>query len=99
MQGTVNFSWHLDVHGEKVSVTCVNLAWLKAEERLTASLLVFVRGIDVLKVLNCLFKQLAHCSDVLYRAMTTLQLALCVGAGSVLLASAEPRFVRQTARW
>ena len=29
----------------------------------TASLLVFVRGIDVLKLLNCLFKQLVHSSD------------------------------------
>ena len=29
----------------------------------------------------------------------TLQLTLCFGAGSVLLASAKPRFVCQTARW
>jgi hypothetical protein len=42
---------------------CQQHAWLKVEERLTASLLVFVRGIDVLKVPNCLFNQLAHSSD------------------------------------
>jgi len=29
----------------------------------------------------------------------TLQLALCIWAGSVLLASAKPTFIRQTARW
>uniref|UniRef100_A0A4W5JR66 Ig-like domain-containing protein n=1 Tax=Hucho hucho TaxID=62062 RepID=A0A4W5JR66_9TELE len=29
----------------------------------------------------------------------TLQLALCIGTGSVLLASTKPRFVGQTARW
>uniref|UniRef100_A0A8C7MTP9 Fatty acid binding protein 1a, liver n=1 Tax=Oncorhynchus kisutch TaxID=8019 RepID=A0A8C7MTP9_ONCKI len=29
----------------------------------------------------------------------TLQLVLCIGAGSVLFASAKPRFVRWTARW
>ena len=29
----------------------------------------------------------------------TLQLALCIGAGSVLLASTKPSFVRLTARW
>ena len=29
----------------------------------------------------------------------TLQLALCIQAGRVLLASAKPRFVSQTARW
>ena len=42
----------------------VNLSWLKAEERLTSSLLVFVRGIDMLNALNCLFKLLAHSSDI-----------------------------------
>ena len=41
----------------------VNLSWLKVEERLTYSLLVFVRGVDKLKVSNCLFKILAHSSD------------------------------------
>ena len=29
----------------------------------------------------------------------TLQLSLCIRAGSVLLASTKPRFVRRTARW
>ena len=41
----------------------VNLSWLKGEESLTSSLLVFVRGTDMLKAPSCLFKQLAHSSD------------------------------------
>ena len=41
----------------------VNLSWLKVEERLTLSLLVFVRGIDMLKSQSCHFKPLAHSSD------------------------------------
>ena len=41
----------------------VNLSWLKVEERLTSSLLVFVRGIDMLNTPSCLFKLLAHSSD------------------------------------
>ena len=39
----------------------VNLSWLKVEERLTSSLLVFVRAIDMLKAPSCLL--LAHSSD------------------------------------
>jgi hypothetical protein len=41
----------------------VNLSWLKVEERLTSSLLVFVRGIDMLNAPSCLFELLAHGSD------------------------------------
>jgi hypothetical protein len=41
----------------------VNLSWLKVEERLTASLLVFVRGIYMLKPLSGLFKRLAPSSE------------------------------------
>ena len=41
----------------------VNLSWLNVEERLTASLLVFVRGIYMLKPLSGLFKRLAPSSD------------------------------------
>jgi hypothetical protein len=41
----------------------VNLSWLKVGGRLTSSLLVFVRGIDVLKEPNGLFKELTHSSD------------------------------------
>jgi hypothetical protein len=37
----------------------VNLSWLKVEERSTSLLLVFVRGVDVLKVPSYLFKILA----------------------------------------
>jgi hypothetical protein len=36
-----------------VSSMNVSLSWLKVEKRLTASLLVFVRGVDGLKVPNC----------------------------------------------
>ena len=35
----------------------------------------------------------------LFLSHQTLQLALCIGAGSVLLASTKPRFVHRTARW
>ena len=48
---------------ESISLSHVNLSWLKVEERLTSSLLVLVRGIDMLKAPSCLFKQLAHSSD------------------------------------
>jgi hypothetical protein len=41
----------------------VNISWLKVEEALTSSLLVFVRGTDMLKAPNHLFKRLAHFSD------------------------------------
>ena len=41
----------------------VNLSWLKVEERLTSSLLVFVRSVDKLNAPSCLFKQPAHSSD------------------------------------
>ena len=41
----------------------VNLSWLKVEERLTSSLLVFMRGIDMLNAPSCLFELLAHSSD------------------------------------
>ena len=57
-------TWPLNVHGGlNINNMPVNLSWLKVEERLTSSLLVFVRGIDVLKEPNCLFKQLTHSSD------------------------------------
>jgi hypothetical protein len=41
----------------------VNLSSLKGEERLTSSLLVFVRSVDMLNAPRCLFKLLAHSSD------------------------------------
>ena len=41
----------------------VNLSWLKVEERLTSSLLVFMRGIDMLNAPGCLFELLSHSSD------------------------------------
>ena len=41
----------------------VNLSWLKVEERLTSSLLLFMRGIDMLNALSCLSKLLAYSSD------------------------------------
>ena len=41
----------------------VSLLWLQVEEKLTSSLLVFVRGVDKMNVPSCLFKILAHSSD------------------------------------
>jgi hypothetical protein len=41
----------------------VNFSWLKVEERLTSSLLVFMRGIDILNAMSCLFELVAHSSD------------------------------------
>ena len=41
----------------------VNLSWLKVEERLTSSLLLFMRGIALLNAPSCLSKLLAHSSD------------------------------------
>ena len=41
----------------------VNLSWLKVEERLTSSLLVFVRSVDMLNAPRCMFKLLPHSSD------------------------------------
>ena len=41
----------------------VNLYWLKVKERLTSSLLLFMRGIDMLNAPSCLSKLLAHSSD------------------------------------
>ena len=41
----------------------VTLHWLKVEERLTSSLLVFVRGVNKLNSPRWLFKLLAHSSD------------------------------------
>ena len=40
-----------------------SLSWLRVEERLTASLLLFIRNINVLKITNCLHSQLTHSSD------------------------------------
>ena len=42
----------------------VNLSWLKVEERLTSSLLVFLRGIDTSNAPSYLSKLLAHSYDV-----------------------------------
>ena len=40
-----------------------NLSWLKVEEKLTSSLIVFVRNFEMLNAPSCLFKLLAHSSD------------------------------------
>jgi hypothetical protein len=42
----------------------VNLSCLKVEEILTSALLVIVRMIDILNALSCLFKLIAHSSDI-----------------------------------
>jgi hypothetical protein len=51
-------TWRANIHDMHVNLSC-----LKVEERLTSSLLVFVRGVDKLNVPICLFKILAHSSD------------------------------------
>ena len=40
-----------------------SLSWLKVEERLTASRLIFLRKMNVLKIPNCFQRQLTHSSD------------------------------------
>ena len=40
-----------------------SLSWLRVEERLTASLLIFIRNMNVLKIPNGLHCQLTHSSD------------------------------------
>ena len=49
--------------GANINNMYVNLFWLKVEERLTSSLLLFMRGIDMLNAPSCLSKILAHSSD------------------------------------
>jgi hypothetical protein len=52
----------LDIQRAKINNMHVNLSWFKVEEKLT-SLLVFVRGIDMLKAPSGLFELLTHSSD------------------------------------
>ena len=42
----------------------ISLSCLKVEERLTSSLLLFMRGIDMLNAPSCLIELLAHSSDI-----------------------------------
>ena len=58
---TGQHGWPLNVHS--INNIHVNLSWLKVEERLTSSLLVFVRRVDKLITPSCLFILLAHSSD------------------------------------
>jgi hypothetical protein len=46
----------LEVHRANINNMHVNLFWLEVEERLTSALIVFVRGIDMLKEPSFLFK-------------------------------------------
>ena len=46
-----------------INNTHVNLSWLKVEERLTSSLLLFMRGIALLNAPSCLSKLLAHSTN------------------------------------
>ena len=46
---TGQHGWPLNVHGELT----LNLSWLKVEERLTSSLFVFVRSVDMLNAPRC----------------------------------------------
>jgi hypothetical protein len=50
-------------HRANINNMYVNLSWLKVEERFTSSLLVFMRGIDMLNAPSCLFELLSHSSD------------------------------------
>ena len=52
-----------NTRGANINDINVNLSWLKVEERLTSSLLVFVKAVNKLNVPSCLFKILAHSSD------------------------------------
>ena len=54
----------------------VHLSWLKVEERLTTSLLVFVRSADMLNAQMCLFKLLAHSLDT--HTYPTRHATICV---------------------
>ena len=49
--------------GANINNVPLNLSWLKVEERLTLSLLVFVRDVNKLNSQKCLFKLLAHSLD------------------------------------
>jgi hypothetical protein len=60
---TWQHGWPLNVHEELTYNMYVNFSWLKVEERLTSSLLAFVRSIDLLNAQRCLSKLLAHSSD------------------------------------
>ena len=46
-----------------ISTMHSSLSWLRVEERLTVSLLIFIININVLKILNCLRSQLTHSSN------------------------------------
>jgi hypothetical protein len=57
-------NWPLYVHRELTLITCrSNLSWLKVEERLTTSQLVFVIVIDMLNTQSCRFELLVHSLD------------------------------------
>ena len=54
----LGFTWRANISNMHVNLSC-----LKVEERLTSSLLLFMRGIDMLTAPSCLSKLLAHSSD------------------------------------
>ena len=57
---------HLSFHCNQranINTMHASFSWLRVEERLTASLLVFIRNIHVLGIPNCLHSQLTHSTD------------------------------------
>jgi hypothetical protein len=55
--------WHLDVHRELKLIICMSISWLKVEQRLTSSPLVFMWAIDMMNAQSGLFELLVHSSD------------------------------------
>ena len=46
-----------------INAMLASLSWPRVEERLTASLFIFIRNINVLKITNCLHSKLTHSSE------------------------------------
>ena len=54
---------HLALHSNQkavINIIHASLSWLRVKERLTASLLLFIRNINVLEITNCLQSQDTH---------------------------------------
>ena len=57
---------HLALHCNQranINTMHASLSWLRVEERLTASFLIFIRNIHLLNIPSCLHRQLTHSSD------------------------------------
>jgi hypothetical protein len=58
----VRFVLHCN-QGANIITMHARLCWLRVDERLTASLLVFIRNMNILEIPNCLHNQLTHSTD------------------------------------